>query len=119
MTSNNTEPALVYLVDERDEILDRMDPDCGCVHTEDCPEIDRPVDWGDAIRLGGTYSGITAGLSLAYVGLDTLTGGDPYLLTPYLTVPVVMLAAIGVGLVTTLAIGLWPIISRSIRRTVR
>jgi|GEM_PF-4700662 len=104
MTSNNTEPALVYLVDERDEILDRMDPDCGCVHTEDCPEINRAPGWEDAIRIGATWGGITAGIALAYLGLDRIADSGEYLLAPYLTVPTITAAALAVGLAVALVI---------------
>jgi len=102
MTSNNTEPALVYLVDERDEILDRTDPDCGCLHTEDCPEINRTPGWEDAIRTGATWSGITAAIALIYLGLDRIADNGEYLLTPYLTVPTIAAIGAAVGLTVTL-----------------
>lgn len=101
MTSENTDtstraPMVIHLVDEVAEVTARMDVRCGCLHTRDCPELDRVPDWGDAAQAAAVWGGGTAGVALAYLGLSGLAGGG-YLLAPYLTVASIAVAAIVVG----------------------
>lgn len=100
-TSTDTSPMEVYVVDEVAEVMDRMDPDCGCLHGHDCPEVNRAPGWEDAVRTGATGAAVAAGIALGYLGLDALDPGE-YLLTSYLTVPVIAAVAITVGAVAGL-----------------